>query len=131
MTAMEEIFTEDSARAAQFMLWAGRLNRAAMNIQKAYSFAWGSTDSDAPKARISGSIRMMPRAHSTPPTSREKPTMVVTVRLALSLSPAPSWRPASTPAPAAKIFSTDTMMSSSGSVTPTAASALSSWSIPM
>ena len=35
MTAMEEIFTEDSARAAQFMLWAGRLARAATNIQKA------------------------------------------------------------------------------------------------
>ena len=35
MTATEEIFTEDSARAAQFMLWAGRLARAAMNIQKA------------------------------------------------------------------------------------------------
>ena len=35
ITAMEEIFTEDSARAAQFMLWAGRFARAAMNIQKA------------------------------------------------------------------------------------------------
>ena len=35
MTATEEIFTEDSARAAQFMLWAGRLARAATNIQKA------------------------------------------------------------------------------------------------
>ena len=35
ITATEEIFTEDSARAAQFMLWAGRFARAAMNIQKA------------------------------------------------------------------------------------------------
>ena len=35
MTAMEEIFTEDSALAAQFKLWAGRLARAATNIQKA------------------------------------------------------------------------------------------------
>ena len=35
ITAMEEIFTEDSARAAQFMLCAGRLASAAMNIQKA------------------------------------------------------------------------------------------------
>ena len=34
-TATEEIFTEDSARAAQFMLCAGRLARAATNIQKA------------------------------------------------------------------------------------------------
>ena len=51
MTATEEIFTEDSARAAQFMLWAGRLKSAAINIQKAYSFAWGSTAFDAPNAR--------------------------------------------------------------------------------
>ena len=35
INATEEIFTEDSARAAQFMLWAGRFARAAMNIQKA------------------------------------------------------------------------------------------------
>lgn len=35
MTAIEEILTEDSALAAQFMLWAGRLARAATNIQKA------------------------------------------------------------------------------------------------
>ena len=35
MTATEEIRTEDSARAAQFMLWAGRFARAAMNIQNA------------------------------------------------------------------------------------------------
>ena len=35
ITAMEEIFTEDSALAAQFMLWAGRFASAAMNIQKA------------------------------------------------------------------------------------------------
>ena len=35
MTAMEEIFTEDSALAAQFMLCAGKLARAAINIQKA------------------------------------------------------------------------------------------------
>ena len=35
ITAIEEIFTEDSARAAQFMLCAGRLASAAMNIQKA------------------------------------------------------------------------------------------------
>jgi len=35
ITAIEEILTEDSARAAQFMLWAGRLARAATNIQKA------------------------------------------------------------------------------------------------
>lgn len=34
-TAMEVIFTEDSARAAQFMLWAGRFAKAATNIQKA------------------------------------------------------------------------------------------------
>ena len=35
MTAIEEIRTEDSALAAQFMLWEGRLARAATNIQKA------------------------------------------------------------------------------------------------
>ena len=35
MTAMEEIFTEDSALAEQFMLCAGRLNNAAINIQNA------------------------------------------------------------------------------------------------
>ena len=35
ITAMEDIFTEDSALAAQFTLWAGRLARAAINIQKA------------------------------------------------------------------------------------------------
>ena len=35
MTATEETRTEDSVRAAQFMLWAGRLASAAMNIQKA------------------------------------------------------------------------------------------------
>ena len=35
INAAEEIFTEDSARAAQFMLLAGRFARAAMNIQKA------------------------------------------------------------------------------------------------
>ena len=29
ITATEEILTEDSARAAQFKLWAGRLKRAA------------------------------------------------------------------------------------------------------
>ena len=131
MTAIEEIFTEDSARAAQFMLWAGRLNSAAMNIQKAYSLAWGSTASEAPNARSSGSMNKMPTAHSAAPTNSEKITMVETVWLALSFSPAPSWRPASTDAPAAKMFSTDTMISSSGSVTPTAASAMSLFSIPM
>ena len=35
MTATEDIRTEDSALAAQFILWAGRLARAATNIQKA------------------------------------------------------------------------------------------------
>lgn len=35
MTAMEEILTEDSALAAQFKLWAGRLASAAINIQNA------------------------------------------------------------------------------------------------
>ena len=35
MTAIDEIRTEDSARAAQFRLCAGRLNSAATNIQKA------------------------------------------------------------------------------------------------
>ena len=57
--------------------------------------------------------------------------MVVTVRLAPTSSWAPSWRPASTDAPAAKMFSMETMISSSGSVTPTAASATSLLSMPM
>ena len=35
MTAIEEIRAEDSALAAQFMLWAGRFASAATNIQKA------------------------------------------------------------------------------------------------
>ena len=33
ITAIEEIFTEDSALAAQLRLCAGKLNNAAMNIQ--------------------------------------------------------------------------------------------------
>lgn len=57
--------------------------------------------------------------------------MVVTVRLAPSLSLAPSWRPARTAAPAAKIFSMDTIISSSGTVTPTAVRAMSESSIPI
>ena len=57
--------------------------------------------------------------------------MVEMVVLAFSFSPAPSCRPASTAAPAANMFSTDTIMSSSGSVTPTAASAVSLPSIPI
>ena len=32
MTAIEEIFTEDSARAARFMLWAGKLAKAAIAL---------------------------------------------------------------------------------------------------
>ena len=35
ITATEEIRIDDSALAAQFMLWAGRFARAATNIQKA------------------------------------------------------------------------------------------------
>lgn len=61
----------------------------------------------------------------------ENPTIVVTVRLAASLSLAPSCLPARTPAPAAKIFSIETIMRSSGRVTPTAARAVSLPSIPI
>ena len=65
------------------------------------------------------------------PISIDSPTMVVTVRLALSLSFAPSCRPANTAAPAAKMFSTETIISSRGKVTPTAARAMSLSSIPI
>ena len=61
----------------------------------------------------------------------ERPTMVVTVRLLPSSSRLPNWRPARTAAPAANMFSIDTIISSSGTVTPTAASAISSFSIPI
>ena len=51
MTAIEDIFTEDSALAAQFMLCAGKLASAATNIQKAYSFACGTDTGRWPLAR--------------------------------------------------------------------------------
>ena len=76
-------------------------------------------------------MNRMPPAHSAMPMAMDSPMTVVTVRLAPSWSPAPSWRPASTAAPAANMFSTDTMISSSGSVTPTAVSATSELSMPM
>ncbi len=46
-------------------------------------------------------------------------------------SPTPIWRPARTAAPAAKMFSMDTMISSSGTVTPTAVRAMSECSMPI
>ncbi len=76
-------------------------------------------------------MKMIPSTHSTMPIVIESPTIVVTVCLAPFLSPAPSWRPASTAAPAAKMFSIDTIIRRSGRVTPTAASAASLPSIPM
>ena len=93
--------------------------------------ARGRDASDAPKARISGSINTMPPTHSAMPMRMERPMTVVTVRLAAFGSLAPSWRPASTAAPAAKMFSTDTMIRSRGTVTPTAVRAISEFSIPM
>ena len=131
MTAMEEILTDDSARATQFMLWAGRLKRAAINIQKAYSLACGITAAEAPKERSSGSIKRRPPRQRRAPIPRDSPTTVVAVTLAPRLSLAPSCRPTKTAAPAAKMFSTDTMISSRGRVTPTAARARSEWSMPM
>lgn len=73
----------------------------------------------------------MPPTHSPMPMSTDSPITVVTVRLAPSSSFAPSCRPASTAAPAAEMFSMDTMISKSGSVTPTAVRAISLCSIPM
>ena len=93
--------------------------------------ARGREASEAPNTRISGSINAMPPTHSTTPMTMDRPMMVVTVRLAPSSSLAPSYRPASTAAPAAKMFSMDTMMSRRGTVTPTAVRAMSSFSIPM
>lgn len=93
--------------------------------------ARGREASEAPNTRISGSINAMPPTHSTTPMTTESPMMVVTVRLAPSSSLAPTCRPARTAAPAAKMFSMDTMMRSSGTVTPTAVKAISESSIPM
>ena len=76
-------------------------------------------------------MNAMPPTHSAMPMITEMPMTVVTVRLAPPVSLAPSWRPASTAAPAAKMFSMDTMISSSGTVTPTAVSAMSEFSMPM
>ena len=78
----------------------------------------------------SGSYRPPP-TQSTMPMPTDSPMTVVTVRLAPAVSLLPSCRPASTAAPAAKIFSMDTMMSSRGTVTPTAVRAMSSFSIPI
>ena len=70
-------------------------------------------------------MKNIPPTHSSAPIKTESPITVVTVVFAPFLSAAPNCRPASTAAPAAKIFSTDTMINNSGSVTPTAASAIS------
>ena len=72
------------------MLCAGRFASAAMNIQKAFSFASGSDASNAPKDRSSGSMSRMPPTHSATPIRMDSPITEVTVRLAPSSSFAPS-----------------------------------------
>lgn len=56
-------------------------------------------------------MKIRPVIHNPAPIIMENPTIVVTVRLAASLSLAPSCLLARTPAPAAQIFSIETIRS--------------------